>query len=987
MKKLLWTLPLAAMLGGVLALQTSPLLAQQKQPSSGQKGFGKGTVDADGAFRLLDTNRDGKVDKAEFARIVDISPRMRDQRDKVDAIFEALDKNGDGVLTLDEYRGIIALQLVARRQAEEQGIKTTSAKSPIAAVQNERPLTADETKFFEQKIRPVLAEKCYKCHSAEAGKTKGGLALDTRVGARKGGDTGPAVVPGDMRKSVLLDAIHYTNKELQMPPEKEGGKLSASIIADFETWVKMGAPDPRDGAAISAKKEWDYDKAKQHWAYQPPKKSSPPTVKNSSWPRTDIDRFILGGLEMKSLAPVADADRLTLVRRVYFDLIGLPPSFDEITTFLDDKSPEAFTKVVDKLLSAPQFGERWGRHWLDVARYAESSGKDVNVAYPHAWRYRDYVIASFNADKPYDLFVREQIAGDLLPSANDRQKAEQLIASGFLALGTKSVNEQNPRQFYLDVADEQIDTVSQAILGTTVACARCHDHKFDPITQHEYYALAGIFTSTDTRYGTTSGVQNRHAADLVELPKNSGEPTLGRSMSTEELQRQQKKLAGLRDQQREMFMEFAKEKAGKADAKSQSPQRQFDRLRILNETGLLAADLNLYDENGIERPLAMGVRDLPTSRLDAFGGTVRRLGQGRLNVRPPEFSAIGDAALYTRGDVDKPAEKVPRAFPVALTHSTPPNIPKGASGRRELADWLTDSNNPLTARVYANRVWGWLFGQGIVSSPDNFGNMGSRPSNQPLLDTLAMKLIENGWSTKKLIREIVLSHAYQLSTAYDERAHDADPENALAWRMSPRRLDAECIRDAMLAVSGDLDLKPALGSVVARVGDRPIGGPRFFGLGESQVNTEERFRSVYLPVVRDLVPDALALFDFPEPSLVSGTRETTSVPSQALYMLNSDFVRHQAQGFADRVLRWRPSAGAKAADVQFKERVDVAYWLVFTRPPSDNETRAANDFFAKFAGINGGGSAGAVSQTKVSPIAWTSFCRALLASAEFRYLN
>ncbi len=987
MKKLFWAFPITVSVIGILAVHSATSFAQQKAPPSGQKGFGKGAFDADGAFRLLDTNRDGKVDKAEFARIVEISPRMRDQRDKVDAIFEALDKNGDGVLTLDEYRGIIALQLAARRQAEEQGTKTTSTKASVTTAANERPLTADETKFFEQKIRPVLADKCYKCHSAEAGKTKGGLALDTRDGARKGGDTGPAIVPGDTRKSVLLDAIHYTNKELQMPPEKEGGKLSSSVIADIETWVKMGAPDPRDGAAVTAKKEWDYDKAKQHWAWQPPKKAAPPAVKNASWPRTDIDRFILAALEVKDLAPVPDADKLTLVRRVYFDLIGLPPTFEEITAFLDDKSPEAFTKVVDKLLNSAQFGERWGRHWLDVARYAESSGKDVNVAFPHAWRYRDFVIASFNADKPYDRFVREQIAGDLIPSANDRQKAEQLVATGFLALGTKSVNDQNPKQFYLDVADEQIDTVSQAILGTTIACARCHDHKFDPITQHEYYALAGIFTSTDTRFGTAEGIQNRHATDLVELPKNSGEPTLGRTMTREEREKVEKRLTDLREQQREYFTDMVRQKAGKGGNNDAGKQLTF--LRVRTELGQLDVRLKQYDaQTGEEKALAMGVRDLPTSRLDAFGGTMRRLGQGRFNVRPPEFSAIGDAALYTRGDVDKPAEKVPRAFPVALTHSTPPTIPKGTSGRRELAEWLTDSNNPLTARVYANRVWGWLFGQGIVTTPDNFGNMGSRPSNQALLDTLAVKLVENGWSTKKLIREIVLSRAYQLSTAYDEAAHTADPENTLVWRMSPRRLDAECIRDAMLAVSGELDLKPPLASVVARVGDQPIGGPRFFGgLGESQINAEERFRSVYLPVIRDLVPDTLALFDFPEPSLVSGTRDTTSVPSQALYMLNSDFVRHQAQGFADRVLRWRPSAAAKDADTQFKERVDVAYWLVFTRPPNGNESKAAADFFGKFNALNGGNSPKALEQTRSSPAAWTSFCRALLASAEFRYLN
>ena len=357
-----------------------------------------------------------------------------------------------------------------------------------------QPIPQDQLDFFEKKIRPVLTDKCYKCHSEKAEKIKGGLLLDTREGARRGGDNGPAVVPGSLPDSLMIEAIHYANKDVAMPPAKAGGKLPDDVIKDFEKWVQMGAPDPREGgtvAAVAATKKVDTAKARDWWAFKAPVKSVVPAVKDTAWPRTDIDRFVLAGLEAKGLKPVADADRLTLIRRVYFDLAGVPPSLDEITAFVQDKSPNAFVTVVDRLLNSPQFGERWGRHWLDVARYAESSGKEVNLAYPNAWRYRDYVIDAFNEDKPYDEFIREQIAGDLLPANNERAHAEHEVATGYLALGAKSQNEQNPRQYALDVADEQIDALSQGILGMTIACARCHDHKFDPIPQREVLRHGG----------------------------------------------------------------------------------------------------------------------------------------------------------------------------------------------------------------------------------------------------------------------------------------------------------------------------------------------------------------------------------------------------------------------------------------------------------------------------------------------------------------
>ncbi|MDB6137996.1 MAG: Protein of unknown function (DUF1553)/Protein of unknown function (DUF1549)/Planctomycete, partial [Verrucomicrobiaceae bacterium] len=370
----------------------------------------------------------------------------------------------------------------------------------------------DQLNFFEKNIRPVLVEQCYKCHSAKAEKIKGKLTLDTRQGAMIGGASGsPGITPGQPDKSTVYKAITWEDSDMQMPPRH---KLSAEIAANFKKWIEMGAPDPREGTGVQApKKQINMTEGRKHWAFQKPVKSEPPNPRTAGWARTDIDQFLLCGMEAQDLHPVADADQTTLIRRIAFDLTGLPPTPDEVNTYLNDQSPDALKRIIDGYLGSQRFGERWGRHWLDVARYAESSGKEVNILYPHAWRYRDYVVDSFNKDKPYDQFIREQIAGDLLKFDNKRQQAEQIIATGFLAIGPKSHNQRDRRQFTMDVVDEQIDTISQSMLGLTLACARCHDHKFDPVGQRDYYALAGIFLSTDTLFGTHRALQNNQASD------------------------------------------------------------------------------------------------------------------------------------------------------------------------------------------------------------------------------------------------------------------------------------------------------------------------------------------------------------------------------------------------------------------------------------------------------------------------------------------
>jgi hypothetical protein len=860
--------------------------------------------------------------------------------------------------------------------------------------------TPEQLDFFEKKIRPVLADKCYKCHSEQAEKVKGGLLLDTRAGARRGGDNGPAVVANNLSESLLIDAIRYSNPDTAMPPKKAGGKLPDTVIKDFETWINMGAPDPRDGSAKVVKK-YDTSESKQWWAYQVPKKAAAPAVKDSAWAHSDVDRFILAGLEAKDLKPAPDAAKATLIRRVYFDLVGLPPTLKETDDFMKSTAPDALAKVVDKLLASPQFGERWGRHWLDVARYAESSGKDVNIAYPNAWRYRDYVIKAFNEGKPFDQFIREQIAGDLLPAKTDAQRAEHTVATGFLAIGVKSHNEQNARQFYLDLADEQIDTTSQAFLGMTVSCARCHDHKFDPIPQRDYYALAGIFLSTETCFGTAPGLQNRHATDLIDLPKAAEVPVIHKQLTSADRERKEKQLAELKQDFEEgiraRFGNGAQANEKSSDERRREQQRQ---LRAAQQSGMIETELKSYDENGQPKAQAMGVRDLPVSspNLGFFG---RNRGPGadfvatfrkRIRQRPDEFAKINDAFLYARGDVEKPGERVPRAFPAVLSSGKTPTISSNTSGRRELADWLASDANPLTARVFVNRAWHWLFGQGLVESCDNFGTTGKKPSNQALLDTLAVRFVESGWNVKALIREIVLSRAYGLSSNYDEKNFRADPENTLVWRANKRRLDAECLRDAMLFASGELELTPPVGSAIAMHGNGPIGGPRFLGMNEESLlnaGTNSKARSVYLPIARDVAPDALAVFDFADPSLVTGTREATNVPSQALFMLNSEFVAEQARKLAERITQAYPGGPNAGSAARLEERVLYAYWIVFNRPPDAVEKQAAAAFFMKFPNQwTKDSKAGAgLKEIEAIKAAWTSYCRALFAAAEFRFLS
>jgi cytochrome c553 len=788
-------------------------------------------------------------------------------------------------------------------------------------------IPAEQLSFFEKKIRPVLVEKCYSCHTAE--KTKGGLTLDSREGIRAGGDTGPAIVPGSLNKSLLIQAIRHSG-DLKMPKEK----LPDEVIKDFERWVTLGAPDPREGKVEKKANVIDIEKGREFWSFQPPKKPSAPPLKDATWAKTEIDRFVHAQRESRQLKPVEDADKSTLLRRVYFDLIGLPPTPEQVRAFLSDASPKAFERVVDELLKSPQFGERWGRHWLDVARYAESSGKTVNITYPHAWRYRDYVIDSFNKDKPYTQFLKEQLAGDLLPSSSDAQKAEQLVATGFLAIGSKNHNERSPIQFRADLVDEQIDTFSQSMLGLSVACARCHDHKFDPIPMKDYYALAGIFSSSEPLFGTIQLLQNLQTSALHELPASV--TPLGEKITPDAIEKMRKDLT-----------ERKKERDAIGFAERMG---SIKFLQLRTQISQLESKIASYTEDGTSKSFAMGVRD-------------RRF--------------PSDARLYIRGEVTQPGESVKRGFVSVVTNSQP-TIRRG-SGRLELAEWVASKENPLTARVMVNRIWLHLFGEGIVPTADNFGVMGQPPSNLPLLDYLAVRFQEQNYSVKQMIREIVLSRTYQLDSKFDPKNFAIDPDNTYLWRASQRRLDAEAIRDSILFISGRLDTTPVKGSPVAKAGDTQAAFVVRFGRGDG---ANDLHRSVYLPILRDLEPESLQLFDFADSGSVTGERASTNVPSQGLFLLNSPLSIRSAE-----------SLGSKLQSLTVKEMVQQAYLLCYGREPNSKELKLAEQFVTKF--IEEQSKSGPPARFKLpNPangparrLALETFCQSLFASAEFRYVK
>ena len=798
-------------------------------------------------------------------------------------------------------------------------------------------ITPAQVQFFETKIRPVLADACYECHSKESGKSKGGLTLDTKVGLRLGGNTGPGLVPFKPRESILMDAMLWRDNDLEMPPEQ---KLPTHVLNDFRKWIEMGAPDPRDGGIPKVvNSEIDIEEGRKFWSFQKPQKTVAPRVNDPEWGRTDVDRFIYAKLQAHGMTPAKVANPSDLVRRISYDLAGLPPTLEYVSWFQSawERDPEqAISVLVDRLMASPQFGERWGKHWLDVARFAESNGKQSNHSYPQAWRYRDYVIDAFNSDKPYNWFIAEQLAGDLLGGKSLEEKKERMVATGFLAIGPKDLALKNERQLAMEIVDDQINATMLAFQGLTVACARCHDHKTDPIPTADYYSLAGIFLSSKTYYGTAGSGGRFNVGELLDLPLISESMEM---VSDSEKERLQGRLAEVN----EGLRKFRADKAARKREGGDGPTRQKAPKNLRMSKVKLENQLEAIGSDGVRKDKGMGVLEQAT---------------------------MVNSRVLIRGEVESPAQEVQRGVLQVMNH-LPVQVPENQSGRLQLAQWIASENNPLTARVVVNRVWAKLFGQGIVPSTENFGNTGQPPSHPELLDHLALEFMEEGWSIKTLVRKLMLTRAYRMSTDYNQQYYSHDPENVYLWRATPRRLDGEEIRDSILAVSGNLDYQRPNGSIISELGDAELGGKASARI----LGRIPEIRSVYLPVVRENVEELVRLFDGADASEIVGHRTSSNVASQALYMMNNDFILKQSRIFAEDLVSKYETP---------KDRLNNGFIRAFGRLPTSGEFRATSQFYNQF---HSSLLKETQSQEEADKKFWNAFCQGLLSSAEFRYLN
>lgn len=836
--------------------------------------------------------------------------------------------------------------------------------------------------YFEKHIRPVLVSKCYACHSASL-QAKGGLRLDTKDGVRVGGQSGAALIPGKPEDSLIIEALKYEG--LKMPPKE---KLSDEVIAHFEEWIRLGAADPRDGVKtpISGQREINFEEARQHWSFQVPQKPALPAVKDSQWGRTEIDQFILAKLESAALQPAADTDRATWLRRVTFDLTGLPATPGELLDFELDQSSQAREKVVDRLLASPQFGERWGRHWLDVVRFGESTGKERNFVYLQAWRYRNYVIDAFNQDKPYDQFLREQIAGDLLPHANDQERDQHHIATGFLALNPKGINDRNRESFLLEIVDEQIESVGRGVLGVSIGCARCHDHKYDPIPTTDYYAVAGIFRSTETRFGMLNRQRYGNDADLL-IPVAAAENRYGQAVPGDLIAKAKAGEVQFRKRQQELrrLRNAVAKPAATTVVAAATPTAANPAdagTPAAGATGAAGGDEASATTASSNAEASEVSVELLEQKEKAFREFVQEQDKLRkeLGLATALTTLIGvadrsdaaDIPVRIRGEVDQPGPVVPRGFLTVLKTESTPKIEGNRSGRAELADWLVHRQNPLVARVFVNRVWSKLLGVGIVPTVDDFGVQGQDPTHPELLDYLSVNFVNRGWSTKQLIRQIVLSRVYSVGQLADPKNQATDGENKLLWRFNRRRLEAEVIRDSVLAVSGQIDLRRPVGTPLVELGTRELGA----GADFTPVQRPSAVRSVYLPQLRGQIPEMLALFDMADPSLTVGKREATSGPDQALYLLNSPILLEQSRSFAQRLL------AAPAADDS--ARIDLAFRLALGHLPTGSQREAAMQFLKEAEQT----AAALPGESKADPrvTAWSRFSQLVFALPEFRYV-
>ena len=818
---------------------------------------------------------------------------------------------------------------------------------------------ASGVEFFEKRIRPLLAEHCYECHSATAKKAKGGLRLDSRAGWEKGGESGPAIVPGKPDDSLLIKGVRHWDKDFKMPPDT---RLAPALVADLIEWVKLGAPDPRTNAlaavvTVPAKPAYgvSIEEGRKHWSYQSVKAQPLPKLKDKTWPRNELDHFTLARMEKAGVAPAPDADPRTLIRRVTFDLTGLPPTSAEVEAFVRECSsaaarPLAFAKLVDRLLASPHYGERWGRHWLDVARYADTSGNASDYPVPQAYKYRNYVIKAFNDDKPYDRFIREQLAGDLLNAKLETTNPELLIAPGYLAIVRHFGGGKAEPHL---IIEDAIENTGRAFLGLSLSCARCHDHKFDPVPQADYYALYGIFSSTTFPHPGSEGMNRPKdlvpllaKAELEAVTKTWKEQLAALDADVKKAEAAKAAADKLTD---------AAEKKAKADEATKAIATAKAKHKQLSET--------------LPYELAYAVAD----------------------AKP------ANARLHVRGDPTRLGEEIPRRFPQILGGQT---LPKDSttSGRLDLANWIADSTNPLTARVMVNRIWQQHFGRGLVTTPNDFGTRGQAPTHPELLDFLAKKFIESGWSVKAMHKLILTSRTWQLASGAEVAADNAapvekrsgfaaffssskskvspaelfaknavkDPTNSLWWHAERRRLDAESIRDTLLYVSGDLDETAG--------GAHPFPPVHTWGFTQHNqffANYENRQRTVYQMQQRLRKHAFLALFDGADPNSSTATREPSTTPLQSLFMMNDKFAHEQAAKFATRV---------QQGETDEARQIARAFVMLYSRPPQPDELRLATDYLARFREK-------LAAKKLPADQAWPSLSRALLGANEFIYVD
>ncbi len=776
--------------------------------------------------------------------------------------------------------------------ANLSGIEVWSGRGPLPTLVPNGFVsvpTSEQIAFFERRIRPLLVEHCYQCHSAEASELGGGLLLDSRRGLLAGGDTERPVIPTDTEHSLLVRAVSYADAHLKMPPDE---KLADDEIAALKSWIAMGVPDPRDEDTIATYKqrhEIDWDAARDFWSLRPINRPRPPNTKHAWWLRNDIDGFVVAKIEANGLEPASDADKRRLIRRATFDLIGLPPRREEIDEFVNDDSPDAFAHVIDRLLSSRHYGERWGRHWLDVVRYSDTAGDNSDFPIPQMASYRDWVINAFNRDLPYDEFVRQQLAGDLLHFKARSETYQPTIATGYIANARRFGSRVDDYPQHLTIEDT-IDNVGRTFLASTINCARCHDHKFDPFTTADYYGIYGIFNST--RYPWPGIELDQQQRDLIALVSEA-------------------------------------EYQAALDAKAAS-QKPLDEL-----VKQLEAEVKVAQEGSAER------KELDNRLKDAKD-------KAEKNAKTPlpiddayavsDAKSIDDAAIQIKGDPAKLGDLVPRHFLTVLGGQTL-LVDDTTSGRLQLANWILDEQNPLTMRAIVNRVWLYHFGKGIVPTPNDFGRQGKPPTHPELLDWLATEFRNSGYSIKALHRTIMLSHTYQMSSQVSELAADHDPNNEWLSAFPQRRLDAEAIRDTVLMLGGTLDLSPA--------GPHPFPPPsdwKFTQHNPFKAVYESNHRSVYLMTQRIQRHPFLAIFDGPDPSVSTPQRSTSTTPLQSLYFLNDPVVHEQANQFADTIVR----AGDNDAT-----RLSFAYLQALGREPSEDEISATVDFLARSKAASG----------------------------------